>query len=95
MAPIHSLIAGEKESEKTTKEELVGDELKSGRRLNKSHRFNKIKTKEISKYNLSSRLEKSISKKHSLSLSLRKAVLEKLEKQKELLALREAQKRTK
>ena len=47
-------------------------------------------TKEISKYRVSTALEKSISKKHSLSLSLRKAVLEKLEKQKELLALREA-----
>ena len=49
-----------------------------------------MKTKEISKYRVSTALEKSISKKHSLSLSLRKAVLEKLEKQKELLALREA-----
>ena len=85
-----------RDKESDNREELFSEDIKSvarGKKLNKSHRFNKINTKEISKYNLSTTLEKSISKKHSLSLSLRKAVLEKLEKQKELLALREAQKR--
>ena len=82
-----------RDKDKHTKDEHVDEGLTRGKRLYKSHRFNKMKTKEMSKYRMSSTLEKSISKKHSLSLSLRKAVLEKLEKQKELLALREAQKR--
>ena len=84
------------EPDKKKKEQIIGEDLKNNstvKRTSTAHRFNKIKTKEIAKYNINATLEKSISKKHSLSLSLRKAVLEKLEKQKELLALREAQKR--
>ena len=81
---------GEKESGEIVIQEPLGEELNKLPAVKRTHRFHKMKTKEISKYRVSTALEKSISKKHSLSLSLRKAVLEKLEKQKELLALREA-----
>ena len=81
---------GKKESGEIVKQEPLGEDLNKLPAVKRTHRFHKIKTKEISKYRVSTALEKSISKKHSLSLSLRKAVLEKLEKQKELLALREA-----
>ena len=79
-----------KESGENVKIETLWEDLKRLPVVRRTHRFQKMKTKEISKYRVSTALEKSISKKHSLSLSLRKAVLEKLEKQKELLALREA-----
>ena len=81
---------GEKESGEIVIQEPLGEELNKLPAVKRTHRFHKMKTKEISKYRVSTALEKSISKKHSLSLSLRKAVLEKLEKQKELLALRAA-----